>query len=200
MHVPSASKLKAKRVIRLLHAAMLVIAFASSPSAATEASMPVPYIEEPVGVASIRYPDTPDWTYFRTSSYCYATLSNGEGRLLVGYNQSQRHFHVGFWSDERLSGYSAHSVTDVAVITVRKLPNGRLGEPVTSPEPWQALVLDNDTNKQVFNIKMARAQGLALLSGAYVLSFVGPDRRFLQSFVAGQSAAAVRRLLTCVPR
>lgn len=199
MHISSASKPRAKRFIRLLHAAILGIAFASSPSAATEASLPVPYIEEPSGLASIRYQDTPDWASFRTESYCYATLSNGEGRLLIGYNQAQSHFHVAFWSDERLPSYSAHSVTDVAVITVRKLANGRAGEPVTSPA-WQALVLDNGANKQVFNIKMGRAQGLTLVSGAYVLSFVGPDRKFLQSFVAGQSAAAIRRLLTCVPR
>ena len=171
----------------------------SPPTQALKPKLFVPFIDDPAGLATIEYPDTSDWRFFRTSSYCYAYVVGDEGRLSIGYSRPHDEFHISFWSGKRNPDYKSHSRADVQIVSAAALPDGRLGDPIGWDDTWAALVVDNDTNQQTFNIKVDRPSAVRLLAGAGLISFVGLDGEFLASFGPMASSAAIKRLLTCNP-
>ncbi|MEG3088512.1 hypothetical protein [Sphingomonas sp. PB4P5] len=157
------------------------------------------FIDDPMEQNFDVFQDSPEWKYFRTPGYCYASAENERGVLLVGYDRRRNQAHVGFWNKD-LTSYRTADTTYLEIILINVIPGVGLSDPNREWGSNKFLIGVNRGGQRVFNAKLNGAQVLTSFSKFDRLGFMNADATIIQNFDLTHSARAMNRLRACVPR
>jgi hypothetical protein len=158
-----------------------------------------PFIDDVNSVITLTYPDQMDWSFFRTSTYCYSTIRAKHGRLLIGFNQQHDQVHIGFTTDLVTAPPDGTSIP-LEVLALRRLSDGSLGEPASPEGEYSAVVQRNSDGRPVYSFFLDGMDTLEVLRSHDTFAVEDRDDHVLAAFSLKGSSKALGRLETCTPR
>lgn len=193
--------IKPSKRARLARLSFSLLFATSSPAIAGETKTAAPleiYVDDPSKIVTLSYLEALDWAFFRTSTYCYATLGDMQDRLFIGYNHEHDQVHVGFWSSSAPEAPDRSGV-DFSMIAWKRLSDGSWA--AKRPQSAAPMVAyRNNVSKSVYNVISDGRDALSVLIEADRVEFRNSSGAVVGSFSLHGSASALRRLETCTPR
>ncbi|MGY4398049.1 hypothetical protein ACVWZA_003251 [Sphingomonas sp. UYAg733] len=156
------------------------------------------FIDDPLGHSFDVFIDSPEWKYFRTTGYCYASAENERGVLLLGYDRRRDQGHVAFWN-KNITTYNSADTTYLEIVLINIIPGVGLGDPDRRWGSKKFVIGVNRAGQRVFNTKLDGAQMLTSFSRFDRLVFFDANAKVIQNFDMTHSARAMNRLRACVP-